>query len=99
MMTEMALSQEILSRSEKVLFRYGLATVLSLGLVGFLALVVWQEMQSIHGDVRDINQLLLLHERENYYLLRGICFGVHADNVAAKEACNPPMNVIQDISR
>lgn len=66
----------------RILFRYGLATVIALGLVVWIAF-------SVSFDIRRMREDLSTHSMETSFYARQTCINT-AQTEAQRASCNPP---------
>lgn len=69
-------------RWERILGKYGLATVIALGLTAWLA-------SNVSGQVSKVRETLDLHVSETNFYLRQVCINT-AQNEGQRAGCIPP---------
>lgn len=74
--------RETLLQAERVLFRYGLGALISLGLTIWLA-------YSVSAEIRGLRQDLQHHITQDGFYLRAICLSLAKGDWAAAQACDP----------
>lgn len=75
--------RDTLQEANKVLFRYGLGALISLGLTIWLAFSVSSEIRGLRTDLQH-------HITQDAFYLRAICLSLAKGDWAAAQACNPP---------
>lgn len=86
-MTDMVIEMAA-GRAEKLLNRYGLATLLVIALSAFLIFVVDREMVDLKAQLRETEDQLRIHMSESAFYMRQTCINT-AQNEAQRAACHP----------
>lgn len=85
---------ETLKTAEKMLFRYGLATLIAISLVVWLAVSVSAKLDKVIDSNTDVQQLLKQHMTETAFYSQATCFNVAGDNPIAASRCIMPQPAV-----
>lgn len=73
---------------ESALAKYGLATVIALGLTSWLALSVSADLRALSADLRGVKDELTVHMIDSVFYMRQVCLNT-AQNDVQRDSCHP----------